>query len=164
MGRVNHEAVYTVLVWMVWVITLGLGAYNVYIQFRGHTTAKDVITSAVVNKLLAIYIAVFGLIGVIFEAGVGPVKRALKFLRSKSGHGVFFLFVGSLSLAFVDDTRDASARDVWDYVLVPAIMGFFSCGVGIYCFVAICFGSKDKDSEAGAEGDYVSPDEAKRMV
>ena len=164
MGKVNHEAVYKVLAWMAWIILLGLGAYNVYVQFRGHKTAKDVLTTAPVNKLLAIYIAFFGLIGVIFEAGVGPVRRALKFLRSKSGHGVFYIFCGSLCLAFIDDSRDATAREVWDYVLVPAIMGFFSCGVGIYSFIAICLGSKDKEEEANADGEYVSPDEAKRMV
>ena len=163
---VNHNAIYKVTVWIAWVVLFVLGAYNVYVQFKGDEGSKSTqyVTRSPVNKLLAIYISVFGLIGCIFEAGVESFQRALKFLKSKSGHGVFFIFVATLCLAFVSDDDYTRFIDIWDFVLVPVIMGCTAAGVGIYCFVAICCGHKDKDDEIAADGDYVQAGDGSKRI
>ncbi len=162
---VNHHSIWKVLTWINWVIMLGLGCYNAYVQFKYDNNSWKVVTDNPVNKLLSIYIALFGLIGCIFEGGVKAVQRALKFLMTKSGHGVLFLFVGTLGLAFVNE--DGAGHDfesIWNFVLCPAILGGFSCGVGIYSFIAICCGAKNRATEDPAEGDYVDARDAQAKI
>jgi hypothetical protein len=160
MTKCNHNLVFKVLSWINWIIMLVLGSYNIYVQFRGQK-GTDVVATNPVNKLLSIYIALFGLVGVVFEAGVTIVVSGLKFLKKKSGKGIIFIFVGTLGLAFIhEEGHEDTTADVWDYVLMPVILGGFSCAVGVYAFIAMCCGSKDKEDEA--DGRYVSADDGNK--
>lgn len=128
-----------VVTWINWVLMLALGLYNVYVQFDDNEYTQDK-----VQKVLSIYIAVFGLIGVIFEAKVKAFYNNIVFLQSKSGRGVFFIFVGTLCFAIAGGNMKRATSRAAAY-----LMGAFGCFTGIVQFVTLCFfREKDDDDEA----------------
>jgi putative Mn2+ efflux pump MntP len=141
--KCNMELVRHVLTWINWILMLALGCYNCYLQFDD-SKGSETVSANKVQKILSIYIAVFGLIGIIFEARVKAVYNNIAFLQSKSGRGVFFIFIGTLCFAFAGsaDLKAIGKAAAW-------VLGGFSCFVGIFNFCTICcFKEKDEDDEA----------------
>jgi hypothetical protein len=135
------ETVRVVLTWINWVLLLVLGIYNCYLQFDESDFHENKL-----QKVLSIYVAVFGFIGVLHEARVKAIYNNIAFLQSKSGRGVFFIFVGTICIAFAAGASGALGQAAaW-------VLGAFSCFVGLWQFLTLCcFNEPDDDEDVEGE-------------
>ncbi len=133
-----------VMTWINWLFLLGLGSYNVYIQFAYTKASRNA-----VNKLLACYIVLFAIFGALSEAGISVVHRNLKFLHNGGGKGVFFIFIGTLALAFCRDNDSSSdnTKSTFEHMVTPLIMGCFSIITAFFCFLDACCASPKDEVE-----------------
>lgn len=136
-----------VFCWINWFSLTGLGGFTVYDNIAHY--------SELTRLILAIYLCLFGLGGILFEAGHGFTRKKLAFLDSLTGRGIFFLFVGTLGLSFGWQT-DPAGR------IVPFLVGLISVVAGCMCLlIDLCLGTGK-----GSRGGYaeVKPTQGARLI
>jgi hypothetical protein len=138
-----------VLTWINWISLTLISAFVAY-------DTIDLDTSNYSKILLAVYFVVFGVIGILFEAKVEAVQRNVNFLKSFTGRGFTFFFIGTLGMSFGALKSGASN---W----LPLLMGLFSIFVAIWNWITLCCGLEDKKDEPG-ETQYLATDSAAQKI
>jgi hypothetical protein len=128
-----------VLTWINWIsltIISGFVAYDT-IDTDMHNYSKI---------LLSVYFVVFGVVGILFEAKIEAVQKNVNFLKSFTGRGFTFFFMGTLGMSF---GKFAEGVENW----LPLLMGIFSIFVAIWNWITLCCGASDEDGSKYVEAD-----------
>lgn len=132
------SSVAKVLSWINWVQMACLGVYTAYFFIANY----DETGSSPTTVVLGIYLAIFGIVGVVFEAGVKAIRRQFAFLESWGSKGWFFLFCASLGMSYGWETKPPGR-------IVPFVLGIFSAVCCIFCWIAACESTNKQQDEDG---------------
>ena len=124
--------VVTVLTW------LFMGAASAYCAFEEMVNFVEF-----TRVIILIYMFLFSLIGLAFEARIGFVRNWFTFLTHTAGKSVFLIFLGTLGVSFGFASKPI-------YRLIPAIAGIVAIVVAILLLV-LSFLNKPKAAEPPVE-------------
>jgi hypothetical protein len=141
-GAAGLEATRNVISWLCWIAMACMSGYLFY-----ETCARFVIDLA--NRLVvSFYITIFGIVGVLFEAGQKHISEGVPFLATRGGKGATFFFVGTLtmSMAFPLNINNPPS-------IVAFVLSLYALFAAIFNWIVLCCRKEYADVDRQQSGE-----------